>query len=520
MRTRRRAVAVTAVVTGMVLTGGVPAASAANPDTPRKLRQAVNVPAIMKHLSVLESIAKDNDGNRAAGTRGYEASARYVEAILKKAGYQPKRQRFSFVYEQVDAAVLEQTAPESRGIEHIPMSYSPATPQGGVSGDLVVPKVATGCAATDWQGVSATGKVALVARGICTFSQKSTVAKAAGAAAVIITNNADGELNGTLGEINDDHAPTTAVTQAEGQRLREAIAAGPVSVMFQLDKTLETRTSFNILADTREGRGDNVVMLGAHLDSVPAGPGINDNGSGSAAILEVAVQIAKAKQLNNKVRFAWWGAEELGLLGSTYYVEDLVNKRPEVLDDIAAYLNFDMVASPNHIIGVYDADESTYPAPVDVPAGSAEVEKVFTDYFNATREPWVDTEFSGRSDYAPFIAAGVPSSGLFTGADGSKSIDEVELFGGLLGVPYDPNYHTPQDSISNINALALDVMSDAIATAAITLAQDTTDVNGVGEAARRGAAGAAGQRGVSGSTKQKRVAAALAKMRSALRSAS
>ncbi len=122
-----------------------------------------------------------------------------------------------------------------------------------------------------------------------------------------------------------------------------------------------------MIAETKQGRDDNVVMLGAHLDGVEEGPGINDNGTGSAAILEVAVQLAKSHSPHhNTVRFAWWGAEELGLIGSTAYVEELATQEGE-LDRIATYLNYDMVGSPNYIIGVYDADQSTYPAPTGVP---------------------------------------------------------------------------------------------------------------------------------------------------------
>jgi Zn-dependent M28 family amino/carboxypeptidase len=227
-------------------------------------------------------------------------------------------------------------------------------------------------------------------------------------------------------------------------------------------------------------------MLGAHLDSVQSGPGINDNGSGSATILEVAVQLSKANKLNNEVRFAWWGAEELGLLGSTHYVEDLAANNPAGLGKIATYLNFDMVGSPNYIIGVYDADQSTYPAPVEVPGGSVETEAVLTDYFDGIGQPWVDTAFSGRSDYQAFINHGVPASGLFTGGDGTKTPEEVEMFGGTAGITYDPNYHTPRDDLSNVNVTAIDIMSDAIAHATITLAQNTSAINGKRSAGKSG----------------------------------
>ncbi|WP_229117120.1 M20/M25/M40 family metallo-hydrolase [Enemella dayhoffiae] len=401
-----------------------------------------------------------------------------MEKTLAAAGYQTQRQYFDFVYEHVNATSLNELSPTARAVEHHPMSYSPSTGPAGVTGELVAPAVATGCTAADWAGVQATGKIALVSRGVCAFAEKAKVAKAAGASAAIIYNNADGALNGTLGAPGNDYAPVTGITRADGQALLAELAQGPVTMRFVLDKVVENRRTFNILAETRTGRADNVVMLGAHLDSVGDGPGINDNGSGSAAILETAVQLGKVNKVNNKVRFAWWGAEELGLLGSDHYVNNLVENNPAELKNIAGYLNFDMVGSPNHIIGVYDADQSTYEAPVEVPEGSAALEKLFTDRFDQIKQPWVDTEFSGRSDYDAFITNGIPASGLFTGADGKKTADEVAKFGGTEGVLYDPNYHTPADNLGNINREAIAINIKAIGHATGTLAYDTSMVNG------------------------------------------
>ena len=453
-------------------------AQASNPNNSKKMTKAVTVENVHKHLEAFQEIADANDGNRGAGTSGYEASARYVEKTLRDAGYTTERQPFSFIYEEVHSSSLTEISPEARTVDAVEMSYSQPTPDGGVTATLAAPTTAIGCTTGDYAGADVAGKIALVSRGTCSFGQKAIAAKAAGASAVIIYNNAPGTLNGTLGSVVPNSAPATGVTQEEGQNLLAKMAAGPVTMKLVLDKTMEQRETFNVIAETTSGRDDNVVMLGAHLDSVGDGPGINDNGSGSAGILETAVQLGKVNKLNNKVRFAWWGAEELGLLGSDHYVADLQENDPPALDDIATYLNFDMIASPNHIIGVYDADESTYEAPVEVPAGSAATEKVFTDYFDGTKQAWVDTEFSGRSDYSAFIAAGVPASGLFTGADGVKTPEEVEKFGGEAGVIYDPNYHTPADDISNVNMQALDTMSDAIAHSTITLAQSTADING------------------------------------------
>lgn len=429
----------------------------------------------MHHLQAFQTIADRNDGNRAALTSGYEASARYVEKTLRKAGYRTERDWFTFDREVIDAASL--TVDGLDPVELDQMAFSPDSPEAGLTADLAAATDGLGCTA-DAYDESVEGAIAVVSRGVCPFADKAVAAEAAGASGLVVHNNVEGMLFGTLGVEGLASIPVAGATQADSLAVRGLIEAGPVTGTLDLRSHTEEATSFNVIAETRTGRDDNVVMLGAHLDSVEDGPGINDNGTGSAAVLEVAVQLAKAKKHHNTVRFAWWGAEELGLIGSSEYVEELATQEGE-LDRIATYLNFDMVGSPNHVIGVYDADESTYPAPVTVPEGSEATEDVLTGYFDSIGQPWVDTPFSGRSDYQGFILAGVPASGLFTGADGLKTAEEVDLFGGTEGIRYDPNYHTPQDDLANVDARALGIMTKAIAFATLTLARDTSAVNGV-----------------------------------------
>jgi Zn-dependent M28 family amino/carboxypeptidase len=215
-------------------------------------------------------------------------------------------------------------------------------------------------------------------------------------------------------------------------------------------------------------------MVGAHLDSVQRGPGIQDNGSGSAAILEVALQLAKVKP-RNKLRFAWWGAEESGLLGSTAYVDGLPESERV---KIALYLNFDMVGSPNHVFGIYDGDDSDAEGAGPGPLGSAQIEKVFESFYQRRGLPFKGTDFSGRSDYGPFIEIGVPAGGLFTGAEGIKTAEEAALFGGTAGQQYDPCYHLACDTFANVNLTALDVNADAVAFATLQFAMSTAPVNG------------------------------------------
>src|SRR5262245_30753998 len=211
----------------------------------------------------------------------------------------------------------------------------------------------------------------------------------------------------------------------------------------------------NIIADWPGGDEAQTIMLGGHLDSVDAGPGINDNGSGSAALLETALTLSEQKpQLTKHVRFAWWTAEESGLVGSSFYVEQ---QSQEQLDSISAYLNFDMIASPNPGYFVYDDDPA--------------LEKVFTDYFTGLSVPTApETEGDGRSDHAPFADAGVAVGGLFTGAEAEMTADQAEQWGGKAGEAFDACYHSACDTTANLDETALDRNSDAIANALWTLA--------------------------------------------------
>ena len=444
-------------------------------DAQRFARQ-VTTRGVWRHLEELQRIADRNDGNRAALTSGYEASARYVERTLQRAGYTTTRDPFTFEFEVVDAATLTTDGGVAYDVDQ--MQYAPSSPEGGVTAPGSVPNDVTGCTADSWAGVEVTGTIAVVSRGDCSFAEKAVTAEAAGAVGVVVYNNVEGLLYGTLGAEGVVTVPVAGADLVDGQAVVADIADGGATLTLDTRFHVEQQESFNVIAETRAGRDDNVVMLGAHLDGVEEGPGLNDNGSGSAVLLEVAVQLAKQKKLNNTVRFAWWGAEELGLLGSTAYVEELAGQEGE-LDRIATYLNFDMVGSPNYIIGVYDADQSTYPAPVTVPPGSAETEAVLTGWFDATGQPWVDTEFSGRSDYQAFIENGVPASGLFTGADDIKTDEEVALFGGTAGIIHDPNYHSAGDDLSNVSREAIGIMAPAVAFATATLANDTSAINGV-----------------------------------------
>ncbi|MFE3326018.1 M28 family metallopeptidase [Streptomyces sp. NPDC059176] len=218
-------------------------------------------------------------------------------------------------------------------------------------------------------------------------------------------------------------------------------------------------TGYNLIADWPGGDAGQVLMAGSHLDSVSRGPGINDNGSGSAAVLETALAVSRAQFKPDKhLRFAWWGAEELGLVGSRYYVNNLPSAERS---KISGYLNFDMIGSPNPGYFVYDDDPT--------------IEKTFKDYFAGLGIPTeIETEGDGRSDHAPFKNAGVPVGGLFTGADYTKTSAQAQKWGGTAGQAFDHCYHSSCDTTANINDTALDRNSDAVAHAIWTLSAGTT----------------------------------------------
>ncbi len=456
----------------------LPAVAAAGPaacdtrvnNTIAKLLECVTIDGVREHQAAFQAIADANGGIRTSGTPGYDLSAEYVAQRLEAAGYDVTVQDFQFqTFISLSPAILEQVSPPPAGplVNNI-MSYSGS---GDVTASVSTVSPITGCNSTDFAGFPV-GDIALISRGACTFAIKATNAFNAGASGVVIYNNIPGTLNGTLGNGFTLDIGVTAVTLSLGQQL----ASTPGLVMrLKTDTFRGIATTSNVLAESTGGNPDNVVMAGAHLDSVNAGPGIQDNGSGSAALLEVAEQMAKVKP-KNKVRFAWWGAEEASLVGSTFYVNGLSQAER---DRIALYLNFDMIGSPNFVYFIYDGDDSDAVGAGPGPAGSAAIEKLFEQFYSSRGLPFKGTDFSGRSDYGPFIAIGIPAGGLFTGAEGIKTAAEAAIWGGTAGLQYDPCYHLACDTFANVSLQALDVNSDAVAASVLTYAMNTSTVNGV-----------------------------------------
>ncbi|MFJ9342390.1 M28 family metallopeptidase [Streptomyces sp. NPDC101733] len=467
------ALAAAALATPLLLAGpagatGSPQSDAARGDAlARKLVKEATGKGANNHLKVFQALADYNKGTRVAGSKGHVQSAQYVEAVMKASGYKVTRHEFDFVYVETVSEKLKVNGPTGRDVPIKLMTYTASGPTGGVTAPVAVVPVdadgTTGCEPTDFAAGAFTGKIALVKRGGCTFAVKQANAATAGAVGAVIYNNTAGDLNGTLGDPAAGKVPTGGVSQEEGERLAAEAAGGPVSLTLDIREFRENRKTFNVVAETRGGDANNTVFLGAHLDSVAAGPGINDNGSGSAGILQVAQRLASSQtKIKNKVTFAWWSAEEFGLLGSEAYVASLT---PEQKKQIRLYLNFDMIASPNAAYFVYDGDDSDQVGSGPGPEGSAQLERQITDFLDGQKIPHEGSDFTGRSDYGPFIEAGIPSGGTDTGAEGIKTAEQAAKFGGQAGVAYDVNYHGKGDDINNIDQKALDINVDVIANA-------------------------------------------------------
>jgi Zn-dependent M28 family amino/carboxypeptidase len=449
------------------------------------LNEAVSAEGVYSHLEVFQQIADANDGNRVAFSEGYFDSVDYVARAMTLAGYEVSIQLFPYiVFDNRTTPEFQQTAPAQVSYEFdADNGFSIATYSGSGEAtalaepvDVILPAAAdantstSGCEESDFADFTA-GNIALVQRGTCSFYQKATNAEAAGATGVIIFNEGqEGRtdvVGATLGAAGVG-IPVIGISYELGA----SFAQTETTVRVKVDAFTEERVSGNILADTPIGKPDKTLVVGAHLDSVPEGAGINDNGSGSAMLLEIALQMSNLGMLEsedtgvrNRVRFAWWGAEEAGLLGSEHYVYSLPDAQ---FEEIVANLNFDMVASPNYVRFVYDGDGSA--SEQGGPEGSAFIEWMFNDYFMDQGLATVPTAFDGRSDYGPFIENGIPAGGLFTGAENVKSEEEAGIFGGVAGEAYDECYHDACDTLDNINMQGLDEMADAAAYAINVLA--------------------------------------------------
>ncbi|KAH7035214.1 peptidase-like protein [Microdochium trichocladiopsis] len=424
--------------------------------TPEKLAADITTGELQNNLWNLNHIGNLNGGNRAFGLPGYKASVDYVLGRVARedfSSFTTWTQSFVAFFSQTRS--LELTGPDGEAVETVAMLYNPGTElPDGVTAPLVSVPVdderGSGCFEDQYEGIDVEGKIALVRRGVCAVSDKLKVAKAKGALALVMWHQAEGTPTvATLGVENIGLLiPIATVYKAVGEAWVARLAAGEeLTVHLVIDAIFEDRETWNVFAETKEGDPNNVVMLGAHLDSVQAGPGINDDGSGTTALLEIATALRRYTGIKNKVRLAWWGAEESGLLGSLHYTETLP---AEEADKIRVYFNYDMIGSPFPEFAVYDGSN----------AGDRVVSQPLFDYLVAAGKPAYYGGFGSSSDYVGFLQLGIPSSGLFTGA----------------GAPTDPCYHLACDTLDNIDWDGLTVNAKAAATVAAKFALDLEGV--------------------------------------------
>jgi Zn-dependent M28 family amino/carboxypeptidase len=447
-------------------------------DLGRGLAAKVTADRMFIHLKALQDIANANKRNRAQGTPGYDASVDYVAKALRDKGFDVSTPQFDRLYAVSPGRPMMTIAGRSYQVDQASMLVQ--TPPGGLTGQPVRPTQPSGCAAADYPAAVPKGAIAVVDDARCSVVDKQNSAVARGAAALIVVSTPNGQgAPPTLFSTGYFKQLTVPVAVA-GASAAGALANATGPIRLVLDARNITVTSRNVLAQTRTGSPHDVVMVGAHLDSPRGGPGINDDGSGVAAVLETALQLGPLAPVNNAVRFVFWGAEEDGLNGAMDYVFNLDNDQ---LNDIALYLNFTMLGSPNAGFFTDDGDQSGPPSPdvsfADVPDGSAGIERTLDGYLSMAGKRPADMPLTTRADYRPFMVAGVPIGGMTTGSSQTKTIVQARLWGGQAGAPFDPNYQSPRDTVDNINREALAVMGAGVAFAVGTYAESVGGVNGV-----------------------------------------
>ncbi|AXN42634.1 Aminopeptidase S [Mycobacterium marinum] len=447
----------------------------AAPALSRDLAAKVTGDGMFAHLRALQTVADSNGGNRATGTPGYDESVDYVVKALKAKGFEVTTPEFQRLYTVSEGKPTLTVAGRSYSVDQASLLVQ--TPPGGLAGPPVRPSRSDGCAVADYPPALPDNAIAVVDDTGCSVVDKHNSAVAKGAAGLIVISAAqDRGSSANLfgpGYYNQLKVPVAVVGASGAAALTHTNA--PIRLV--LDTENIQIKSRNVLAQTKTGTPDEVVMVGARLDSPPGSPGINSAGSGVAAVLETALQLGPLPPVTNAVRFAFWGD---GINGAMDYVFGMDS---EGLNSIALYLNFDMLGSPNAGYFTDDGDQSGLPGTgvrsADVPEGSAAIERTLAGYLNLAGKRPADMPLSIRSDYHPFLVAGVPIGGMTTGASQTKTTVQARLWGGQAGVAFDPQYLSVGDTVDNINRQALEVMGSGVAFAVGAYAESIRGVNGV-----------------------------------------
>ncbi|CAF0779756.1 unnamed protein product [Rotaria sordida] len=457
------------------------------------LADSIRIEDLMNHLNELQRIANNAGDTRAIGTRGFTETVNYIHNYLRNNAptlnvfrESLPIQNFTIKGNPILISTINNTNKTftySTNLARSDFTYVNYSAQITLTkfNLIVVPNY--GCDEFDWQNVA--GRAALVVvGGTCTNAEKGELANKYNALALLYYNN--GLTTTNLAPViirlrQTNKLPALYLSYVAGQELVNAANLNNVSIWLQIER--ENYTSFiveNICADTKEGNINETIVVGGHSDSVPAGPGINDNGSGTMAILVLATNLARLYQSGNyakyryRVRFCWWAAEEIGLVGSVYHAQQAQTSSATPgnrLQDYLINLNYDMLGSPNYILGIYNGSSAKPGTPSWAINGSVRISDVFRSWFIEKNLPWDFTDFSGRSDYGPFLAAGIVANGLFSGADETKTAEQRNRYeeklgqgqDGLAGAILDPCYHRTCDTTDNINQLGYEKMVQAAA---------------------------------------------------------
>jgi hypothetical protein len=480
-------------------------------DTPSKLLPCIQTNDLWNHMQNFQAIANANPGpdghpSRNSGEPGYKASADYVAAKMEEAGYNVRLQPYTFTYYAYKAQpTLSEVSPTAHDYAlsdewNSGQSTGIANAELEPAGGIIIPATQTpssssGCTAGDFTNFTS-GRIALIQRGTCNFGVKVLNAQAAGASGVIIFNEGNtnpdrtavlaGSLQDAAGNPIIPTIPVGFTSFAIGRDLYNQYQQGLHPVMnLSIDAIVKPNAEdWNVIAESKGGDKNHVVVVDAHLDAI-YGAGMLDNASGSATILDIA---QKMKNVNptNKLRFIWFGGEELGLLGSKYYVDNLSSTE---LSHIGYDLDADVTATPNYIIGVLDPaapDFFSRTVPATFPNRVYKASNVSRDqsveYFDSIGLNHELLSPNGTDAFS-FNEVGIPASGLLTGQDCCKTQAEVDLFGGSTGrlegltTPFQggcvDNAFEWCDNLDNNDKTVLTFMSKAFANTVVRMAFDT-----------------------------------------------
>ncbi|QRW24512.1 Peptidase family M28 protein [Rhizoctonia solani] len=431
----------------------------------KSYQDSITIEGLLTHAKKWQEFASSANGSRSFESEGYKLSANYVYDLAKQSGYKVTRQTVEFPRSKIHSQELKINDQVFGPGEVLALTYSPSTPKEGITAGLALVLdepdtfLGSGCHRDDYDGLDVRRAIVFMSANGCSLANKVAVAKRARALGVVIYNDIPGQgpFQGQISPNASESLPTVMIGFDAAQSFVKKLRASE----------FPDRTPW--------GDQNNVIHIGANLDSSTASPGVNDNGSGSAAIAELLVQLAKFKPSKNAVRFSWWTNGKTGSIGSEHYVKSLSKAEKK---KTALYIDVNTIASPNYIYGIYDGCNASEYNTVTPPPGSSALQKLFQEDFESKALPWTNFAFNTSSDYNAFLKAGIPVGGLSTGTTGFKSEVQVAKFGGQFDVVLtNASNGLVSDNIDNLSKDALLVNARSIAHVIATTAQSTNGID-------------------------------------------